>query len=127
MPKRGTWADRQQAVVSGASGNLTVVASGQGQPSEISRDPVSRIYRQLRPRLTVWHGVAYAAVLLTAGIVALALGHFDIGLAAVLLSAPSVLLGLKAWLDSGRAGPLDRDRVTNMGEREPNRDSRARR
>jgi hypothetical protein len=44
--------------------------------------------------------------MLTGGIVALALGHSGIGLAAVLLSAPSVMLGLRAWLRNGRSGPL---------------------
>ena len=33
--------------------------------------------------------------MLTGGIVALALGHFEIGLVAVLLSALSVMLGLR--------------------------------
>jgi len=44
--------------------------------------------------------------MLTGGIVALALGHFEIGLAVVLLSAPSVVLGLRAWLRNGRSEPL---------------------
>jgi hypothetical protein len=50
--------------------------------------------------------VAWIVVLLTSGIIALALGHFEIGLAAVLLSAPSVMLGLRAWLRNGRSEPL---------------------
>lgn len=90
-------------------GYVTIVANDLRQPPETSRDPVFTIYRRLRPRLVVAHGVAYAAVLLTGGIVAMALGHFGIGLAALLLSAPSALLALKAWLVSGRSGPLDQD------------------
>jgi hypothetical protein len=62
-------------------------------------------YSRLRPKLAAAHHVALV-VLLTGGIVALALGHFEIGLAAVLLSAPSVVLGLRAWLRNGRSEPL---------------------
>jgi len=63
-------------------------------------------YSRLRPKLATAHHVAWVVVILASGIVALALGHFGIGLAAVLLSAPSVILGLRAWLRSGRSEPL---------------------
>jgi hypothetical protein len=49
--------------------------------------------------------MAWVVVLLTGGIIPLALGHFEIGLAAILLSAPSVLLGHRAWLRNGRSKP----------------------
>lgn len=63
-------------------------------------------YSRLRPKLAAAHHVALVVVMLTGGIVALALGHFEIGLAAVLLSALSVMLGLRAWLRNGRSEPL---------------------
>ena len=64
-------------------------------------------YSRLRPKLAAAHHVAWIVVMLAGGIVALALGHFEIGLAAVLLSALSVLLGLRAWLRTGRSEPPD--------------------
>lgn len=72
----------------------------------LSQDTDRGSYSRLRPKLAAAHHVAWVVVLLAGGIVALALGHFEIGLAAVLLSAPSVVLGLRAWLRNGRSGPL---------------------
>ena len=63
-------------------------------------------YSRLRPKLAAAHHVAWVVVLLISGIIALVLGHFEIGLTAVLLSAPSVMLGLRAWLRNGRSGSL---------------------
>jgi hypothetical protein len=74
----------------------------------LSRDTDRGSYSRLRPKLAAAHHVAWIAVMLTGGIVALALGHFGIGLAAVLLSAPSVILGLRAWLRNGRSEPLQK-------------------
>jgi hypothetical protein len=78
-------------------------------PSQLqgfSQDSDRGSYSRLRPKLAAAHHVGWVVVLLTGGIVALALGHFGIGLAAVLLSAPSVMLGLRAWLRNGRSEPL---------------------
>jgi hypothetical protein len=78
-------------------------------PSQLqgfSQDTDLGSYSRLRPKLAAAHHVAWVVVLLTSGIVALALGHFEIGLAAVLLSTPSVILGLRAWLRNGRSEPL---------------------
>lgn len=78
-------------------------------PSQLqgfSQDTDRGSYSRLRPRLVAAHHVAWVVVLLTSGIVALVFGHFEIGLAAVLLSTPSVILGLRAWLRNGRSGPL---------------------
>ena len=71
-----------------------------------SQDTDRGSYSRLRPKLAAAHHMAWVAVLLTAGIAALALGHFEIGLAAVLLSTPSVILGFRAWLRNGRSEPL---------------------
>src|SRR5580704_10988214 len=78
-------------------------------PSQLQRFPQDTdrgSYSRLRPKLAAAHHVAWVVVLLTSGIVALALGHFGIGIAAVFLSTPSVILGLRAWLRSGRSEPL---------------------
>lgn len=80
--------------------------SDPSQFQRLSQDTDRGSYGRLRPKLAAAHHVAWVVVLLTSGIVALALGHFGIGLAAVLLSAPSVMLGLRAWLRNGRSGPL---------------------
>ncbi len=72
----------------------------------LSHDTDRGSYGRLRPKLAVAHHVAWVVVMLTGGVVALALGHFEIGLAAVLLSALSVILGLRAWLRNGRSEPL---------------------
>ena len=77
----------------------------------VSHDTDRGSYSRLRPKLVVAHHVAWVVVVLTGGIVALALGHFEIGLAAVLLSAPSVILGLRAWLRNGRSEPLQKDQA----------------
>jgi hypothetical protein len=76
------------------------------QPQGFSQETDLGSYSRLRPKLAAAHHVAWIVVLLTSGIIALALGHFEIGLAAVLFSAPSVMLGLRAWLRSGRSEPL---------------------
>ena len=78
----------------------------QSQPPELSQDTDLGSYYRLRPKLAAAHHVAWVVVLLTSGIIALALGHFEIGLAAVLLSAPSVLLAFRAWLRNGRSEPM---------------------
>jgi hypothetical protein len=78
-------------------------------PSQLqgfSQDTDRGSYSRLRPKLAAAHHVAWVVVLLTGGIVALVLGHFEIGLAAVLLSAPAVMLGLRAWLRNGRSEPV---------------------
>jgi hypothetical protein len=75
------------------------------QLQRFSQDTDRGSYSRLRPKLVAAHHVAWVVVLLTSGIVALALSHFGIGLAAVLLSTPSVMLGLRAWLRSGRSEP----------------------
>ena len=78
-------------------------------PSQLqgfSQDTDRGSYSPLRPKLVIAHHVAWVVVLLTSGIIALALGHFGVGLAAVLLSAPSVTLALRAWLRNGRSEPL---------------------
>ena len=75
-------------------------------PSQLqgfSQDADLGSYSRLRPKLAAAHHVVWVVVLLTSGIVALALGHFEVGLAAVLLSTPSVILGLRAWLRNGRS------------------------
>ena len=80
-------------------------------PSQLqgfSQDTDRGSYSRLRPKLAAAYHVAWVVVLLTGGIVALALGHLEIGLAAVLLCAPSVMLGLRAWLRSGRGEPLQK-------------------
>jgi len=76
------------------------------QLQRFSQDTDLGSYSRLRPKLAAAHHVTWVVVLLTSGIVALALGHSEIGLAAVLLSTPSVILGLRAWLRSGRSEPL---------------------
>jgi hypothetical protein len=76
------------------------------QPQGFSQDTDRGSYSRLRPKLAAAHHVAWIVVLLTGGVVALALGHLEIGLAAVLLSTPSVILGLRAWLRNGRSEPL---------------------
>jgi hypothetical protein len=76
------------------------------QLQRFSQDTDRGSYSRLRPKLVAAHHVAWVIVLLTAGTVTLALGHFEIGLAAVLLSTPSVILGLRAWLRNGRSEPL---------------------
>jgi hypothetical protein len=76
-------------------------------PSQLqgfSQDTDLGSYSRLRPKLAAAHQLTWVVVMLTAGIVAMALGHFEIGLAAVFLSAPSVMLALRAWLRNGRVG-----------------------
>lgn len=88
------------------AGEVSIRMNDPSQLEEFSQDTDRGSYSRLRPKLAAAHHVAWVVVLLTSGIVALALGHFGIGLAAVLLSTPSVILGLRAWLRNGRSEPL---------------------
>jgi hypothetical protein len=82
------------------SGGVCIRMNDPSQLQGLSQDTDRGSYSRLRPKLAAAHHVALVVVLLTGGIVAVALGHFEIGLAAVLLSAPSVVLG------NGRSEPL---------------------
>lgn len=85
---------------------MSVRMNDPSQLQGFSQDTDRGSYSRLRPKLAAAHHVAWVVVLLTSGIVAVALGHFGVGLAAVLLGTPSVILGLRAWLRNGRSEPL---------------------
>ena len=85
---------------------MSIRMNDPSQLQQVSQDTDRGSYSRLRPKLAAAHHVAWVVVLLTSGIIALALGHFEIGLAAVLLSAPAVILGVRAWLRNGRSEPL---------------------
>ena len=88
------------------SGEMSIRMNDPSQVQEFPPDTDRGNYSRLRPKLAAAHHLAWVVVMLTGGIVALALGHFVIGLAAVLLSAPSVVLGLRTWLRNARSEPL---------------------
>jgi hypothetical protein len=97
--------DRQHGL-GAAGGEVPIRMNDPSQLQRFSQDTDRGSYSRLRPKLAAAHHVTWIVVMLTGGIVALALGHFEIGLAAVLLSAPSMMLGLRAWLRNGRSEPL---------------------
>jgi hypothetical protein len=68
-----------------AGGEVSIRMNDPSQLQRFSQDTDRGSYSRLRPKLAAAHHVAWVVVLLTSGIVALALGHFEIGLAAVLL------------------------------------------
>jgi hypothetical protein len=105
MPERPLTAASQHGL-GATGGQMSIRMNDPSQIQRFSQDTDRGSHSRLRPKLAAAHHVAWVVVMLTGGIVALALGHFGIGLAAVLLSTPAVILGLRAWLRNGRSEPL---------------------